>query len=139
MRAITHFTKETRMSTKERVAPPYTPAAHTVQAMSSVPPAPPIASKHPAQKTHAGPKSQIRINYDVGYANILYLRGQGAGLSWNKGLKLTNVKADEWIWESSEPFTSCEFKVLINDKEYEQGDNHTLTCGASMQYTPHFN
>lgn len=91
-----------------------------------------------AVKTHSGPKTRITLNYDVGFSNALYLRGQGANLSWDKGILLKNVKADEWVWETNVPFTSCEFKVLINDTEYEIGQNHTLTCGASIRYTPQF-
>lgn len=86
-----------------------------------------------------GPKTRIAIKYDVGFGNAIYLRGKGALLSWDKGILLRNVKTDEWIWETETPFTSCEFKVLINDKTYELGANHTLTCGSSIQYSPKFN
>lgn len=93
----------------------------------------------PSVKTHSGPKTRITLNYDVGFSNTLYVRGQGANLSWEKGIMLKNIKADEWVWETNVPFTSCEFKVLINDSIYETGQNHTLTCGASIRYTPKFN
>lgn len=85
-----------------------------------------------------GPTSKITVKYDVGFSNTLYLRGKGANLSWDRGVTLKNVKNDEWVWETDQSFTTCEFKVLINDKEYEAGANHTLTCGASIQYTPKF-
>lgn len=96
------------------------------------------AANNAAPKTHSGPKTRITLNFDVGFSNALYLRGQGANLSWDKGILLKNVKADEWVWETNVPFTSCEFKVLMNDTEYEVGQNHTLTCGASICYTPQF-
>jgi hypothetical protein len=89
-------------------------------------------------KTHSGPKTRITLKFDVGFSNALYLRGQGANLSWEKGILLKNVNADEWIWETNVPFTFCEFKVLVNDDTYEIGQNHTLTCGASICYTPQF-
>lgn len=85
-----------------------------------------------------GPSSRITIKYDVGFSNSLYIRGKGASLSWDKGQPLKNSKPDEWVWETTAPFTTCEFKVLINDSEYEIGDNHLLTCGASVHYTPKF-
>ena len=85
-----------------------------------------------------GPKTRITIKYDVGFNNTLYLRGKGANLSWDKGIILKNVKADEWVWETDTPFTTGEFKVLINDKHYEMGENHPLTCGANIHYTPKF-
>jgi hypothetical protein len=85
-----------------------------------------------------GPKTRVMIKYDIGFNNVLTIRGKGANLSWDKGITLKNVKNDEWVWESDIPFTTCEFKVLINDAQYEQGDNHPLSCGTSLEYTPTF-
>jgi hypothetical protein len=97
-------------------------------------PLPPLS----AAERKIGPTTRITIQYDVGFSNSIFIRGKGATLSWDKGLPLKNTKANEWVWETTIPFTTCEFKVLINDKEYEIGDNHLLTCGASIHYTPKF-
>lgn len=83
-------------------------------------------------------KSKITINFDVGFPNTLTIRGKGANLSWEKGQPLKNIKADEWIWECDLPFTQCEFKILINDSIYENGENHILTSQSSIRYTPKF-
>jgi hypothetical protein len=83
-------------------------------------------------------KTRITIHYDVGFGNALYIRGRGAGLSWDKGVPLKNAKADEWIWETSSPFSACEFKILLNDEIYEAGDNHPITQGTQLKYTPQF-
>lgn len=83
-------------------------------------------------------KTQITIKYDVGFPNQLTIRGNGANLSWDRGQPLKNIKRDEWVWETDVPFTHCEFKVLVNDRHYETGDNHHLTHGTSIVYTPHF-
>lgn len=85
-----------------------------------------------------GPNTRIIVKYDVGFNNSIYLRGDGADLSWERGIMLKNVKSDEWIWETNVPFTKCEFKVLINDRQYELGENHRLQCGTSFEYTPSF-
>ena len=82
--------------------------------------------------------TRVTIKFDVGFGNSLYIRGKGAGLSWDKGILLKNLKTDEWIWETDLPFTQCEFKVLINDKEFELGDNHLLSQGATIQFAPKF-
>jgi len=89
-------------------------------------------------KKSTAQKTRILIKYDVGFENALFIRGQGADLSWEKGKKLQNVAQDEWLWETTKPFHECEFKVLINDKNYEQGENHRLSGGSSIQYTPRF-
>lgn len=83
-------------------------------------------------------KTRITVKYDVGYPNQLYIRGKGANLSWDKGQPLKNVKPDEWIWETDAHFTNCEFKILINDRVYENGDNHHLNTGSNLLYTPRF-
>lgn len=82
--------------------------------------------------------TKITIKYDVGFNNIVYIRGEGADLSWKKGKPLKNVKADEWVWESDKPFSQMEFKVLINDEKYEAGENHHLAGGSTISYTPSF-
>jgi hypothetical protein len=82
--------------------------------------------------------TRVVIHYDIGFNNNLYIRGSGAGLNWSKGILLRNTRPDEWVWETKEPFLTCEFKVLINDSQYEQGENHTLTCYTSVEYTPNF-
>lgn len=83
-------------------------------------------------------KTRIIVKHNIGFNNTLYLRGNGMNLNWNKGVPLKNVKADEWMWETDLPFSAFEFKVLINDRQYETGDNHRMTARGTMQYTPRF-
>jgi|LakMenE01Jun11ns_1017448.scaffolds.fasta_scaffold9468971_2 hypothetical protein len=96
------------------------------------------ASHHPMEKKRGASTTRIIVKYDAGFGNALYIRGKGANLNWNRGIMLRNVKPDEWHWETDLPFNECEFKVLINDQCYEIGDNHPLTAGSSIQYTPKF-
>jgi len=95
---------------------------------------------HESNKTEkrSGGKTRLTIKYDVGFSNQLFIRGKGANLSWDKGQLLKNVKPDEWIWECETPFNTCEFKILINDHVYENGDNHQINSGCSLVYTPNF-
>lgn len=90
-----------------------------------------------SQSQH-GNKTRITVRYDVGFSNILYLRGKGANLSWDRGVQLKNVKPDLWVWETEAPFSQIEFKVLINDRVYEEGENRTLKSGSQVEYTPRF-
>jgi hypothetical protein len=82
--------------------------------------------------------TRVIIKYDVGFNNSLYIRGKGGGLSWDHGIPLRNISPNEWIWESTLPCDDCEFKVLINDKHYETGENHRIYNGGIVQYTPCF-
>ena len=81
---------------------------------------------------------KVVLKCDVGFGNTLYIRGQGAGLSWSKGCALKNIGTSEWVFEPDHPFTDCEFKVLINDVQFEKGDNHRISYGDVIQYTPLF-
>ncbi len=83
--------------------------------------------------------TRILVNFDCGFSNSLYLRGEGiSGLSWDKGIPLKNVKADQWIFETDKPFSKAQFKILLNDKQYEAGDNHKVDCGSNIAFIPKF-
>ncbi len=98
------------------------------------------ARKKKEEKAPAQPKpTRVTIRYDVGLNNHLYIRGNGAGLSWDRGVLLKNTGPDEWVWETSLPVSGCEFKILLNDEKFEEGENHRLEEGVWLQYTPLFN
>ncbi len=118
-----HETSQNKPSGLLRSPQPLTPSTSTPS------PRPPESSS---------PKTRITVKYDAGFPNQLYIRGSGANLSWEKGILLQNVKPDEWVWETNLPFATGEFKVLVNDQIYEQGDNHRLSGGATLLYTPQF-
>lgn len=82
--------------------------------------------------------TRLIIKYDAGFPNQLFIRGKGGNLSWDKGLPLKNIKSDEWLWETDVNFAQCEFKVLINDRIYENGENHLLKGGSAISYVPKF-
>ena len=80
----------------------------------------------------------ISATVDVGFGNALYVRGEGPGLSWDKGLRMECVTNDRWtlaLGESTRPFV---FKFLINDERWSLGDDYTIAPGASVAFTPEF-
>lgn len=92
-----------------------------------------------AKQAQQNQPTQIVVKCNCGFPNTLFIRGEGiAELNWNKGQPLRNVKADEWVWETNRPFIKGQFKVLINDKQYEVGENHLLECGKKCTLTPRF-
>lgn len=102
-----------------------------------------FTAKSPAHQTvkndiKKNQRTRVLVKYDVGFQNSMSIRGKGANLNWNKGIPLKNVKPDEWVWETDASFNTCEFKVLINDTVFETGENHPISCGASLHYTPKF-
>lgn len=83
-------------------------------------------------------KTLLYVRYNTGFSNALFIRGQGANLSWTKGIPLKNIQADLWLFETDTPFTQAEFKILLNDQQYEDGANRTIRCGSQIEFSPHF-
>ncbi|HTB81178.1 MAG TPA: hypothetical protein VK717_09860 [Opitutaceae bacterium] len=112
---------------------------------ATTPPAP--ATKAPAKKKTAAPAVKttapkppptvIAVHHDAGFGNTLYLRGDGPGLSWEKGVPLDCLSDDKWslIIEHTEPFV---FKVLLNDLTWCAGDDYSAAPGMSIDITPTF-
>lgn len=84
-------------------------------------------------------KTVILVNYEEKPSKNLFLRGEGLPeLSWEKGIELSHVKEDIWMWETESPFSAGEFKILIDDQLFEIGENHPLLHGASIRIRPKF-
>ena len=94
--------------------------------------APKNASRASAKKT------RITARIDVGYPNTLYIRGEGAHLNWEKGVAMKNIRANLWEWETGRRFSKCNFKFVVNDEEFEVGENHELKHGETLTFRPVF-
>ncbi len=84
-------------------------------------------------------KTKVVAHIDCGFTNNLFIRGEGiSSLSWEKGVQMKNIGPNEWLWESDRPFSTMQFKVLVNDSWYEQGNNHTVAFGQEVDLSPQF-
>ncbi|SCA63254.1 hypothetical protein SCG7109_AK_00270 [Chlamydiales bacterium SCGC AG-110-M15] len=127
--------KQAATKPKKARSPSKTPKKTTLKTKA---PTRKLTSSPITRKKTKPPHTRVIIKCNCGFSNDLYIRGNGGTLSWDKGQKLKNIKADEWLWESDQDFPACEFKVLINDMVYECGENHALSSGSSLRYTPNF-
>ncbi len=116
------------------------PAAKKVAVKKAVKAA--AAKKAPAKKVAAKKapvkKTTIIARVDVGFGNSLYLRGEGNGLSWNKGTPLENVGPYEWTFSTTQAKGDLSFKFLINDEKWAEGDNLTVAKGDTSISSPVF-
>jgi len=94
-----------------------------------------ISKLTPSKK---GEVTLLVVEYDCGFANQLTIRGDGAGLCWNQGIPLKNIDSTHWEWSPKKTFHVLQFKILINDQRYEEGENHTLHQGDTYTLTPQF-
>ena len=119
-------------------------AAAAVDTASEKSTAKPASKASPVKKSPARPKAasasvtKIIAKVDLGYGNNLYLRGEGAELSWTKGALMENTATDEWSWTSQTATSPLTFKFLINDEIWSTGDNHTVAPGDTSISTPVF-
>jgi hypothetical protein len=84
-----------------------------------------------------GGKVKIVAKIDVGFGNALFVRGDGAGLSWEKGRGL-DYSGDAWVLVLSgveEPF---EFKFLVNDLSWSSDSNYCASPGDTLTLVPVF-
>ncbi len=81
--------------------------------------------------------TRVTIKCNVN-GNKLFIRGNGAGLNWDKGVELRRMNDDSWVWETGESFENVEFKILLDDKHWENGENRQIECGEKQAFTPKF-
>ncbi len=136
-----------------------TPAKSPTPAKKSTAPvpAPKVKRPAPAKKTAApfapvakaavpvvkavAPKPVVTVitaKIDIGFGNALYVRGEGAGLSWDRGLLLDCVGDDQWtvtLGESARPIV-CKF--LVNDLSWSTGEDYVVAPGGKTAFEPAF-
>lgn len=92
-------------------------------------------AKKPAVKTT---RATITAQIDVGFGNALYIRGEGPGLSWDKGLVMDCVADDQWIITISDATVPVVFKFLLNDITWCVGNDFVVEPGGSAVLVPAF-
>ncbi len=121
---------------------PAAAAAPVAAPKPGVPPPAPVAPP-PAKPVAAAPvktplSTTISAAIDVGFGHSLYIRGEGAGLSWNRGLLLKNAAADKWSVSFAGIEHPITFKFLIDDAIWSVGENYVAVPGASVSFQPVF-
>jgi hypothetical protein len=95
----------------------------------------PAPVKKPAVKTTS---TKITAQFDVGFGNTLYIRGEGPGLSWDRGLAMDCVADDEWTITLSDAAMPVVFKLLLNDITWCVGNDFVVEPGGSTVTVPSF-
>ena len=108
----------------------------------------PVKKKAPAKKvakkvvkkTAAKKLTMTRIiaRVDVGFGNQLYIRGENGGLDWEHGILMENISPYEWSFTTHYPAKQIEFKFLINDELWSEGNNLKIAAGKESISSPTF-
>ncbi|MEM9227635.1 MAG: hypothetical protein AAGA45_06675 [Verrucomicrobiota bacterium] len=94
-------------------------------------------AKKKATKKSAAPLTTVIAKVDIGWGKQLYLRGEGAGLSWDKGVLMDWVDGD-WSWSTASATQGLVFKFLIDDEIWAEGENLTVAAGGTSVSSPSF-
>ena len=132
----------TKKAPVKKAATPNKAAAKKAPVKKAVAPKKSTTKKVPVKKTatpkKAASQTSIIARVDVGFGNTLYVRGEGAGLSWEKGAALKNITPYEWAFASSKGTGTVTFKLLINDILWAEGEDLTVAAGGKSVSSPTF-
>lgn len=82
--------------------------------------------------------SRITARAMIGIANRLTIRGDGPGLSWDKGLSLELIGIGEYAWESTNLQQTMKFQLYLNDSKPAEGEILELLPGEHLRVQPVF-
>ena len=108
------------------------------------PPAPetfsqlPPEENKPAANRSADGRTRLTVTSYIGIGNKLHLRGEGPGLSWNKGVPLQFVSIGRWRWETDKATEPVVCRIYKNDKLEAPGGPLTLLPGTEQEVSASF-
>lgn len=123
----------------ETTAKPAAKPAPAKAAKAAKAPASPAKATATAKKAIDSTATVVVAKYDVGFGNKLFIRGEGAGLSWETGVEMKNVENDVWVWTNNDlkkGAVACKF--LINDDVWSTGENLFVPAGETSTVFPNF-
>ncbi len=107
---------------------------------------PPVLKPEPIQQianfdeeSDGGEFRQICVKAKVPFPYSLTIRGQGADLSWERGEKLEQIDEDTYVYQLPGASGEVEYKILLEDRDWENGFNHTIDTEDRQEITPTFN
>lgn len=83
--------------------------------------------------------TRLLVTAYIGIGNRLFIRGQGPGLSWERGVPLQFVSIGKWRWETNDASAPVEFKLYKNDDlECAALGPQSLDAGYQQEVTAAF-
>ena len=116
------------------IAEPVTDEPPAPENFSQVPP----EEGRPTPAPSADGLTRLTVVSYIGIGNKLYLRGEGPGLSWDKGVPLQFVSIGRWRWETGDADAAVTCKVYKNDKIEAPLGTLTLAPGTEQEVTAAF-
>jgi len=90
----------------------------------------------PSVAVSADGATRLLVTAYIGIGNRLFIRGDGPGLSWDKGVALQFVSIGKWRWETADATAPVKFKLYKNDEmEFSGLDAPPIEPGRQMEMT----
>lgn len=75
---------------------------------------------------------------NVGIGNTPYVRGEGLGLSWTKGVPMSFMEIGKWEWKVEDADEPAIVRIFKNDKIAAYGDDIEIGVGEVVEIYPQF-
>ena len=99
----------------------------------------PVAeAETPKPKTSSGGTTSVIANVMIGIGNKPYLRGEGAGLSWDEGVPMNFIEIGKWAWTPPRKNASLTVQVYRNDEDPDSAGKIEVKSGEEIEITPEF-
>jgi uncharacterized protein YoxC len=83
--------------------------------------------------------TRLIVTAYIGIGNRLFIRGEGPGLSWEKGVPLSFVSIGKWRWDTNDASAAVRFKLYKNDEtECTALGERSVEPGAQQELTASF-
>lgn len=128
---------------------PRKPKPEDTLAAMSAEPAPAAPAEEPATVSEEAPAkaessassdgaTRLLVTAYIGIGNKLFIRGDGPGLSWDKGVPMQFVSIGKWGWASHEATGPIRCKLYKNDETAALSGEITLEPGKHVEVTALF-
>lgn len=90
-----------------------------------------------AEKDKLG-QTRISVHALIGIGNKPYLRGDGPGLSWERGVAMDFVEIGKWEWKTMRAHAPFKYQVWLNDQKKAEGEPQIVEPGIGASVSPRF-
>ncbi|HWX19813.1 MAG TPA: hypothetical protein VN578_07895 [Candidatus Binatia bacterium] len=91
-----------------------------------------------AALSRCGALPLIAAKVELGPGHAVFIRGEGGGPSWHRGLPLDCIAPGSWIWFATGLAEKIVFQLLLNDAIWARGDKLVLEPGNRLELAPDF-
>ncbi len=95
--------------------------------------------EHEKPKAAKRGETAVIVNAFIGLGNKPYIRGNCAGLSWDKGVALEMLEIGKWQWKCQDlNAQKIEFTILLNDETPSNLGALILNADETLELNPQF-